>query len=64
MAEIISTEKAPAAIGPYSQAVKAGGFIFTSGMVPIDPETNTLVEGNIEVQARRAIGNLANLLEA
>ena len=64
MAEIISTEKAPAAIGPYSQAVKAGGFIFTSGMVPIDPETNTLVEGNIEVQARRAIGNLANLIEA
>ena len=48
MKEIISTDKAPAAIGPYSQAVKVGNLLFTSGMIPIDPATNTLVEGGIE----------------
>lgn len=62
--EIIATDKAPAAIGPYSQAVKAGDMIFTSGMIPIDPATNTLVEGGIEVQAKQAISNLKALLEA
>ena len=45
--KIISTEKAPQAIGPYSQAIVANGFLFTSGMVPIDPATNQLVEGDI-----------------
>ena len=64
MAEIISTNKAPAAIGPYSQAVKTGGLIFTSGMIPIDPATNTLVEGGIEVQTERALENVKALLEA
>ncbi len=64
MAEIISTDKAPAAIGPYSQAVKTGNLIFTSGMIPIDPATNTLVEGGIEVQAERALMNVKALLEA
>ena len=64
MKEIISTDKAPAAIGPYSQAVKVGDLLFTSGMIPIDPATNTLVEGGIEVQARRALENVKALLEA
>ena len=64
MKEIIATDKAPAAIGPYSQAVKVGNLLFTSGMIPIDPATNTLVEGGIEVQAERALQNVKNLLEA
>ena len=64
MKTIISTPKAPAAIGPYSQAVLVNGMLFTSGVIPIDPETNTLVEGDVTVQARQAIGNLKNLLEA
>ena len=62
--KIISTEKAPQAIGPYSQAIVANGFLFTSGMVPIDPATNQLVEGDITVQAKQAISNLKNLIEA
>ena len=64
MKEIISTDKAPSAIGPYSQAVKVGNLLFTSGMIPIDPATNTLVEGGIEVQAERALQNVKALLEA
>lgn len=64
MKTIISTPKAPAAIGPYSQAVLVKGMLFTSGVIPIDPETNTLVEGDVTVQARQAIGNLKNLIEA
>lgn len=64
MKTIISTPKAPAAIGPYSQAVLVNGMLFTSGVIPIDPETNTLVEGDVTVQARHAIGNLKNLIEA
>ena len=64
MKEIISTVKAPAAIGPYSQAVKVGNLLFTSGMIPIDPESNTLVEGGIEIQAERAFRNVKALLEA
>ena len=64
MKKIISTTKAPAAIGPYSQAVLVNGMLFTSGVIPIDPETNTLVQGDVEVQARQAIGNHKNLIEA
>lgn len=64
MKTIISTPKAPAAIGPYSQAVLVNGMLFTSGVIPIDPKTNTLVEGDVTVQARQAIGNLKNLIEA
>ena len=64
MKTIISTPKAPAAIGPYSQAVLVNGMLFTSGVIPIDPETITLVEGDVTVQARQAIGNLKNLIEA
>ena len=64
MKTIVSTDKAPAAIGPYSQAVKVGNLLFTSGMITIDPATNTLVEGGIEVQAERALENVKALLEA
>ena len=64
MKTIISTPKAPAAIGPYSQAVLVNGMLFTSGVIPIDPEKNTLVEGDVTVLARQAIGNLKNLIEA
>lgn len=64
MKTIVSTDKAPAAIGPYSQAVKVGNLLFTSGMIPINIATNTLVEGGIEVQAERALENVKALLEA
>lgn len=63
MKKIINTTKAPAAIGPYSQAIEINGFLFTSGVIPINPETNELVTGSIEVQAEQAIKNLAALLE-
>lgn len=63
MKEIISTKKAPAAIGPYSQAVVAGDMIYTSGMIPIIPETGELESGDITAQARQAISNLIALLE-
>lgn len=64
MKKIISTEKAPAAIGPYSQAVEVKGLLFTSGVIPIIPETGELVEGGVEEQAKQAIGNLAALIKA
>lgn len=63
MKEIISTKKAPAAIGPYSQAVVVGDMIYTSGMIPIIPETGELEGGDITAQARQAISNLIALLE-
>ena len=62
--EIISTEQAPKALGPYSQAVKAGGFIFCSGQIPIDPAVNAVVATTIEDQTRQAITNLGNVLRA
>ena len=64
MKNVISTDKAPAAIGPYSQAVEVNGLVFTSGVIPIIPETGELVEGGIEKQAEQAIGNLKALIEA
>lgn len=63
MKEIISTKKAPAAIGPYSQAVIVDNMIYTSGMIPIIPETGELEGGDITAQARQAISNLIALLE-
>lgn len=63
MKEIISTSKAPAAIGPYSQAVVVDKMIFTSGMIPINPATGELVTGDIKAQATQAISNLIALLE-
>lgn len=62
--EIVSTTKAPAAIGPYSQAIKMGNFIFTSGQIPYDPETNELVGKDIESQARQVLKNVSAVLEA
>lgn len=62
--KIIATEKAPAAIGPYSQAVVAGEFIFTAGQIPLDPSTGTLVQGDIQAQTKRVFENLKAVLEA
>ena len=64
MKQVVITDKAPGAIGPYSQAVKTGNLLFTSGMIPIDPATGNLVEGGIEVQAEQALKNVKNLVEA
>ena len=64
MAKAISTDKAPAAIGPYSQAVECGGMVYTSGMIPINPATGELVTGSVEEQAEQAISNLEALLTA
>lgn len=61
---IISTEKAPAAIGPYSQAVVVGDMLYTSGQIPINPETGAVVEQNIAVQAEQVMKNLQAILEA
>jgi 2-iminobutanoate/2-iminopropanoate deaminase len=60
----IQTERAPAAIGPYSQAIKAGGFVFVSGQIPIDPETGEFVAGGVAKQTERVLKNLAAILEA
>jgi 2-iminobutanoate/2-iminopropanoate deaminase len=62
--KIIATKKAPGAVGPYSQAVRAGDFIFTAGQIALAPETGKLVEGGIEEQTRQVMRNLANILEA
>ena len=62
MLEYISTDTAPAAIGPYSQAVKAGGFLFLSGTMPIDPATGALVEKDITCQARQIMKNINAIL--
>ena len=64
MANVISTDKAPAAIGPYSQAIEVNGMIYTSGMIPIDPSTGEFVTGSVEAPAEQAISNLEALLAA
>ena len=64
MREIVATEAAPQAIGPYSQAVVVGDFVFTSGQIPIDPQTGAFVEGGIAEQTERVIRNLAEVLRA
>ncbi|MFT4255554.1 MAG: RidA family protein [Pseudoxanthomonas sp.] len=61
---IINTTSAPAAIGPYSQAVKVGNTVYFSGQIPLDPATGNVVEGGIEAQARRAFDNLKAVAEA
>ncbi len=60
----IHTEKAPAAIGPYSQAISAGSFIFTSGQIALDPQTGAMVEGGVKEQADRVCKNLSAVLES
>ena len=61
--DIVSTDSAPAAVGPYSQAVRAGNFLFTAGQIPLRPD-GTLVEGDIEVQTRQVLANLEAVLRA
>jgi len=62
--EIVTTDKAPRAIGPYSQAVRAGGFVFLSGQIPLNPISGELVAGDVRVQTERVIRNLKAVLEA
>ena len=64
MREIIKTEGAPAAIGPYSQAVRANGFIFASGQIPLDPKTGEFVAGGVAEQTEQVMRNLTAVLEA
>lgn len=64
MKRIIATPNAPAAIGPYSQAVEANGMLFVSGQIPLDPATGKIVEGDIAVQTRRVMENIEAILEA
>jgi 2-iminobutanoate/2-iminopropanoate deaminase len=64
MKKIINTDKAPKAIGPYSQAVEANGILFISGQVPIDPATGKLVEGGIKEQTEQVMKNIGAILEA
>jgi len=64
MREIISTKHAPQAIGPYSQAIKANGFIFTSGQIAIDPATQQVIAGDVAAQTDRVLRNLSEILEA
>ena len=64
MKEILSTQSAPAAIGPYSQGTAFGQLVFTSGQIPLDPATGEVVAGGIEAQSRRALDNLVAVLEA
>ena len=63
MKKIIATDKAPAAIGPYSQGTAANGFVFTSGQIPLDPATGALVPGGIAEQTRQSLLNLKAILE-
>jgi 2-iminobutanoate/2-iminopropanoate deaminase len=62
--DAISTAEAPGAIGPYSQAIRAGGFVFISGQIPLDPQTGTLVDGGITEQTHRVLKNLDAILRA
>jgi 2-iminobutanoate/2-iminopropanoate deaminase len=64
MREVIATNDGPKAIGPYSQAIKANGFVFVSGQVAIDPSTQQVIDGNVAVQTDRVIKNLAGILKA
>ena len=63
MKNVIATDKAPAAIGPYSQAIRVGNLVYTSGVIPVDPATGAIAEGSA-AQAEQAFMNLTNLLEA
>ena len=61
--KVISTKKAPAAIGPYSQAIQVGNLVYTSGQIPIDPSTGAFVEGGIKEQTRQSLTNVRAILE-
>jgi 2-iminobutanoate/2-iminopropanoate deaminase len=64
MRDVIATDQAPKAIGPYSQAIRAAGFVFTSGQVAIDPATQQVIAGDIAAQTERVLKNLSGLLQA
>ena len=64
MPHAISTQAAPAAIGPYSQAIRAGDFLFVSGQIPLDPSTGALVDGDVRAQTRRVLENLSAVVTA
>jgi 2-iminobutanoate/2-iminopropanoate deaminase len=64
MKKIVSTNEAPAAIGPYSQAVRSGSFLFCSGQIPLDPKSGEIVSGDITAQTRRVLNNIAAVLRA
>jgi 2-iminobutanoate/2-iminopropanoate deaminase len=64
MREVISTPNAPAAIGPYSQAIRANGFLFISGQIPVNPATQQLVEGGVAAQTEQVLHNLEAILKA
>jgi len=61
--KIIFTKKAPKPVGPYSQAIISGGFVFISGQIPLDPKTSKIVEGGIEAQTNRVVENIKSILE-
>jgi 2-iminobutanoate/2-iminopropanoate deaminase len=63
MLQVVTTEKAPRAIGPYSQAIKCNGLVFVSGQIPLDPSTNELVSGPIAEQTRRVLMNVSAILQ-
>jgi 2-iminobutanoate/2-iminopropanoate deaminase len=62
MKTVVNTDKAPGAIGPYSQGIKAGGFLFVSGQMPVDPVSNDVVEGGIEAQTKQVLENIKAIL--
>ena len=64
MREAVATKQAPAAIGPYSQAIKANGFVFASGQIPIDPTTGNVITGGIAEQTERVLTNVTEILKA
>jgi 2-iminobutanoate/2-iminopropanoate deaminase len=64
MRQAVSTDAAPSAIGPYSQAIRAGSLLFVSGQVPIDPATGAIVDGDIAAQTRRVLQNVGAILDA
>jgi 2-iminobutanoate/2-iminopropanoate deaminase len=64
MAEVVATKDAPQAIGPYSQAIKAGGFLFSSGQIAIDPASGQVIEGDVAAQTERVLKNIAAILKA
>lgn len=64
MADVVATKEAPQAIGPYSQAIKAGGFLFSSGQIAIDPVTGQVIDGDVAAQTERVLKNIAAILKA
>ncbi|HET7749517.1 MAG TPA: RidA family protein [Terriglobales bacterium] len=64
MRDVVATKDAPQAIGPYSQAIKANGFIFTSGQIAFDPATNQIIQGDVAAQTERVLKNLEAILKA